>query len=105
MKTKETQNNTSHIPTINLQPATDSDSPIALRENAGSHLSISIRPSSAPAERPEACIAELPSNVQRRASQPHGRNGKIARLPKLQRDLVNRMLYNNIPYCKIVGAL
>ncbi len=33
------------------------------------------------------------------------RNGKIARLPKLERDLVNRMLYNNIPYPKIVAAL
>src|SRR5260370_42120419 len=33
------------------------------------------------------------------------RNGKIARLPYLERDMVNRMLRNNIPHSKIVGAL
>ena len=33
------------------------------------------------------------------------RNGKIARLPRVQRDLVNRMLFNNIPPKKIVDAL
>src|SRR5882762_5731143 len=33
------------------------------------------------------------------------RNGRIARLPKLERDMVNRMLQNNIPPKKIVGAL
>src|SRR5580765_2361533 len=33
------------------------------------------------------------------------RNGKIARLPFLERDLVNRMLRDHIPYAKIVGAL
>jgi len=33
------------------------------------------------------------------------RNGKIARLPYLERDMVNRMLRNNIPYAKIVEAL
>jgi len=40
-----------------------------------------------------------------RISGPHGRNGKIARLPKLERDMVNRMLRNNLPHSKIVGAL
>ena len=33
------------------------------------------------------------------------RNGKIARLPKVHRDMVNRMLFNNMPPAKIVGAL
>lgn len=33
------------------------------------------------------------------------RNGKIARLPYLERDMVNRMLRDHIPYEKIVGAL
>ena len=33
------------------------------------------------------------------------RNGKIARLPKPERDMVCRMLRNNIPYAKIVAAL
>ena len=33
------------------------------------------------------------------------RNGKIAHLPNLERDMVNRMLANNLPYHKIVMAL
>jgi hypothetical protein len=33
------------------------------------------------------------------------RNGKIARLPKNVREIVNRMLFNRIPQEKIVGAL
>jgi hypothetical protein len=40
-----------------------------------------------------------------RASKPKARRGKIARLPYPQRDLVNRMLRNNIPHSRIVGAL
>ena len=33
------------------------------------------------------------------------RNGKIAHLPKAERDMVNRMLANNLPYHKITLAL
>lgn len=33
------------------------------------------------------------------------RNGKIARLPKLERGLVNKLLHNHVPYSKIVWAL
>jgi len=33
------------------------------------------------------------------------RHGKVAHLPKLERDMVNRMLANNLPYPKIVAAL
>ena len=40
-----------------------------------------------------------------RASKPKTRNGKIARLSHPIRDMVNRMLRNNIPHSKIVGAL
>jgi len=45
------------------------------------------------------------SHVQTRASAPRIRNGKIACLPNLERDMVNRMLHNHVPYSKIVGAL
>ena len=38
-------------------------------------------------------------------AKPRARNGKIARLPYPERDMVNRMLRNNISYSKIVGAL
>src|SRR5438445_8248753 len=45
------------------------------------------------------------SHVQARASTPRIRNGKIAHLSKLERDMVNRMLHNHVPYSKIVAAL
>jgi len=41
-----------------------------------------------------------PGSLRRRS-----RNGKIARLPKIDRDMVNRMLFNNIPYPQIAKAL
>src|SRR5205823_2665268 len=44
----------------------------------------------------------LPSPAQRRAIH---RNGRIASLPRIQRDLVNRMLWNAVPYKNIVAAL
>src|SRR5258706_12671287 len=62
-------------------------------------------PQSRAGEQPFTIIMAAASSIQPRASGPHIRNGKIARLPKLERDMVNRMLYNNIPYAKIVGAL
>src|SRR5438067_172458 len=39
------------------------------------------------------------------SARPRTRHGKIARLPHLERDMVNRMLQNNIRFSKIVGAL
>src|ERR1051326_2366465 len=56
-------------------------------------------------EHPESSIAQPPSSSLACVPRHRIRNGKIARLPKLERDLVNRMLYNNIPYPKIVAAL
>ena len=102
--------------TCDLQPATGNESDIALREDQGrsrravalgegGHLSISIQSSPLPAEHRASCIAELPTSIRPRASRPHVRNGKIARLPKLERDMVNRMLHNNIAYSQIVEAL
>ena len=53
-------------------------------------------------ENPESpASAPVPQPAPRRPA----RNGKIARLPYLERDMVNRMLRNNIPHAKIVGAL
>jgi hypothetical protein len=45
-----------------------------------------------------ALPATLPQNRARR-------RGRIARLPKLHRDMVNRMLWNGVPYKNIVAAL
>jgi hypothetical protein len=62
----------------------------------------SAAPVQAPATQPPATDAPAP------AAPPvcqHTRNGKIARLPYLERDMVNRLLRNNIPYASIVAAL
>ena len=48
---------------------------------------------------------QQPAATARQPARKLSRNGKIARLPKLERDMVNRMLWNNIPHHKIVGAL
>jgi hypothetical protein len=45
------------------------------------------------------------SNHPSAAPRKVSRNGKIARLPYQIRDMVNRMLRNNIAHSKIVGAL
>src|SRR4051812_16292238 len=74
---------------------------LALREEQRVSFIASIQPM----DHPAPCIAELPAAVQSRVSGAHIRNGKIARLPKLERDMVSRLLYNNVPYRKIVGAL
>ena len=58
---------------------------------------------------PPAAAPAPPGPVIPPASLPAprkiSRNGKIARLPKLERDMVNQLIFNNIPQDKIVGAL
>jgi hypothetical protein len=74
----------------------------------GQHLSLIEHRSASIETRPvgSQSVANIPeSGVVNRASKPHCRNGKIARLPKLERDMVNRLLRNNIPHSKIVEAL
>jgi hypothetical protein len=46
-----------------------------------------------------------PARANAPAPKPRTRNGKVARLPKLERDMVNRMLFNNIPETTIAAAL
>src|SRR3954469_6710148 len=53
---------------------------------------------------PVSSIQDPETNIQH-PPITRTRNGKIARLPKLERDMVNRMLQNNIRPKKIVGAL
>jgi hypothetical protein len=58
-----------------------------------------------------SALSLAPSNqypatiVQYAAPARRARHGKIARLPCPERDMANRMLRDNIPYSKIVGAL
>jgi hypothetical protein len=44
-------------------------------------------------------------NSKMPARRNHRRHGRVARLPRVQRDMVNRMLWNGIPYKNIVAAL
>src|SRR5437868_21683 len=78
----------------------------------------SSRPSSpAEAETPASSGSPVTHHESRREPSDHQlstlnhqpirrtRNGKIARLPHPVRDMVNRMLRNNIPHSKIAEAL
>lgn len=61
-----------------------------------------------PSESPQLAVlppTPAPASAQTRASTPHTRNGKIARLPCVERDMVNRMLRDHVKYSEIVGAL
>src|SRR6516162_7611573 len=51
--------------------------------------------------------AVIDARPLRRAARPRTirRNGRVASLPKLQRDMVNHMLWNAVPYKNIVAAL
>jgi hypothetical protein len=53
---------------------------------------------------PYECVLSTTPAASLRLSQ-RMRNGKIARLPKLERDLVNKLLHNHVAYSKIVDAL
>jgi hypothetical protein len=55
-------------------------------------------------------ISKTPSTLDPRPSTPNKkrmtrRTGRVASLPRLQRDMVNRMLWNGVPYKNIVAAL
>jgi hypothetical protein len=54
---------------------------------------------------PPLTVLPGPAPAQTRASKPKTRNGRIARLPKLERDMVNRMLSDAVPHNKIAEAL
>ena len=53
---------------------------------------------------PHSAAAQL-RVVHEPKGRPRARNGKVARLSYLERDMVNRMLRNNISYANIVDAL
>lgn len=86
-------------PTTNLHPANGPfPASFTLVGRAMEPSQPALLPTDPPPPAPE--LAALAPWFRKRT-----RNGKIARLPKLQRDIVNRMLLNNIPLKKIAGAL
>ena len=58
-----------------------------------------------PAPQPDAAPIQQPPATAQQPARKISRNGKIARLPYLERDMVNRMLRDHIPHPKISGAL
>src|SRR4030095_12596807 len=87
-----------------LNPLSDTTlhPPPGIADQCAPHLDLFPAPTS-PGPDPAAAQATqaLPPPPRRKYS----RNGKIARLPKLERDMVSRMLRNNMPYANIVAAL
>jgi hypothetical protein len=81
-----------YAPACRAEVSNDSDSRIA-------HHASRVEPAG---DNPSSDIAN-PTTT--RTSRPKTRNGKIARLPCQVRDIVNRMLRNNIPHSKIAEAL
>ncbi len=61
---------------------------------------VTVLPALAASKPAEAQTSNLPQPARKLT-----RNGKIARLPYLERDMVNRLLRNNISHAMIVGAL
>lgn len=73
---------TEPVPTLTAQPCPDPAPPLALLPAPPN----AIQAPSAPARKVR-------------------RNGVIARLPKAQRDMVSRMIYDGVPYIRILAAL
>jgi hypothetical protein len=97
--------------TDTLQPATDlhSSAPPSLEAllNRPNPADTALAPRS---DAPSAPVPDAPSMsvaaaVPGTLARRKPRNGKIARLPKPVRDVVNRMLFNRIPQERIVAAL
>jgi hypothetical protein len=89
-------------PTRSCPPHSENGAGTLSESRIPHHASLLEPPSSqSPARDHQLSTTNHPATAPRKVS----RNGKIARLSKPLRDLVNLMLQNNIPNPKIVGAL
>lgn len=96
-------------PSVTLLEPPCASSPLPAEPPPASAL-VTSAPSSSPPSEPSSEVPLLQfagARFQPLQTRPAGkpRNGKIARLPKLDRDMVNRMLAMNLPHRKIVVAL
>jgi hypothetical protein len=84
--------------TQQITPLQEQTPSLDLREPGTNHQLVPVQP---------AAVIPSPLNelVPNPPVQRRPRLGKIARLPKLHRDMVSRMLRNNCSYGSIVGAL
>jgi hypothetical protein len=96
---------TDDLPSIAL--ATEALAPSAIPGSQFATLNSLLSAPQPSAESPLPALQFSAAPLQPLPDRPPGkpRNGKIAHLPKLERDLVNRMLANNLPHQKIVMAL
>src|SRR6266481_1856689 len=85
-------------PTLEAAPVLHGSAPV----NEHCPLPVSCSASAAPADIPHSEISTVPSSAPCRTSR---RNGRIACLPRVQRDMVNHMLWNAVPYKNIVAAI
>ena len=85
-------------------PSAEPHQPISRIEQHLSIFSHRIASLEAPVSRSQSSLP-VPASLLPNGSRHNTRNGKIARLPKLYRDLVSRLLQNNVPQEKIVAAL
>src|SRR5260221_5425782 len=98
------------MPDSEAQAATlpkEGSSSIALAEEHPSSLSLLAEENSAPCtlhSSPKTALVETKPLRVPACRRKIRRNGHVACLPKVQRDMVNRMLWNAIPYKKIVAA-
>ncbi len=88
-----------------LSPAVDPapDSVLPPIAPAPAPVAVATQPLADPPAALRFTTATLESLANRPARKP--RNGRIAHLPRLERDMVNRMLANNLPHRAIVAAL
>jgi hypothetical protein len=86
-----------------VQPTTPAQTEAALNPHPSTfNLALTSPPVSS--SQPAALIEARPlaPSAQRRKIR---RNGRVASLPRIQRDMVNHMLWNAVPYKNIVAAL
>src|SRR2546422_2510457 len=89
------------IKLANQNSQTDPQSP----NNNPSHALAAPNPTEAGLAAPEQSAGGLAAPKRSEGGRKIRRDGRIASLPKLQRDMVNHMLWNAVPYKNIVAAL
>lgn len=88
--------------------ASDPLSRLLANEDPRANALVPVQPSTAPArEEPLLALEFIDPALDslQKAPRSRPRNGKIARLPKPHRDMVNRMLANHVGYHRIIDAL
>ncbi len=81
-----------------LLPATPGDLVQSSIQNPGSSLQLAPLQNSKTPKLQNSITPALQHSVIAAQRRKYRRHGRVASLPKLQRDMVNRMLWNGVPY-------